>query len=167
MRHPKQFLSSGSFGTMGFGMPTAVGACYANPSSTVLVIDGDGSFKMNMGEVHTMGALGLPIKILLLNNERDGMVHALEDVTCESRHSATVRQGDVNFADLAKCCNFCYSRRVTDRSELDDALKEFFAAKGPSMLEVKTDANEAIYPVVPSGTSYQGMKLGPYIKEVK
>ncbi len=62
MNQPKRFLTSGSFGTMGFGMPAAVGACHGNPSAQVIVIDGDGSFRMNMGEMHTIGTLDLPLR---------------------------------------------------------------------------------------------------------
>jgi len=167
MKQPKSFLSSGSFGTMGFGMPNAVGACIANPDSTVIVIDGDGSFRMNMGEIHTIGGLGLPIKILVLNNKSDGMVRNLEDTAYESRHSATERQSDIVLADLAKTCKFSFAERVSDKACLEDRIQEFLNTKGPSFLEVMTDIEEVLYPIVPVNASYSDMNMGPYIKKIK
>ncbi len=166
MSRPKSFLTSGSFGTMGFGMPTAVGAFYANPDATVIVVDGDGSFRMNMGEMHTIGSLGLPIKILLLNNQSDGMVRNLEDVICDKRHSATERNSNVDFAELAKHCHYEFAQRITSRDQLHDGITALMNHTGPGLLEVITDIEEVLYPVVRPGTSYKDMELGPYIKEI-
>lgn len=166
MKRPRTFLTSGSFGTMGFGMPVAVGACHANPGARVIVIDGDGSFRMNMGEMHTIGTLGVPVKILLLNNHSDGMVRNLEDVTREGRHSATERPRDVDFAAMARECHFRFAERVRDRDELDAALDRFLASDGPGLLEVITDIDEMLFPVVRPGGSYADMELGPYIREI-
>ncbi len=162
---PRHFITSGSFGTMGFGMPVAVGACHANPDARVIVIDGDGSFRMNMGEIHTIGTLGLPIKILLLNNHSDGMVRNLEDVAYGGRHSATERSRDVNFAEMAKHCHFGFAERVTERVDLEGQLNTWLEAEGPAILEVLTDIEEVLYPVVRPGTSYADMELGPFIKK--
>ena len=167
MKKPKQFLTSGSFGTMGFAMPNAVGAYHANQNATVLVVDGDGSFKMNMAELYTIGSRGLPIKILLLNNQRDGMVHNLEDVACEGRHSASERLYDVNFAEIAKQCNFTFAQRLRERSELTPTLCTFLSTQGSAFLEIMTDPEEVLYPVVRPGTSYKDMELGPYIKKIE
>lgn len=165
MRQPRRFLTSGSFGTMGFGMPAAVGACQARPDRQVLVIDGDGSFRMNMGELHTIGTLDLPIRILLLNNHSDGMVRNLEDAVYGGRHSASERAGDVDFAAMASLCHFRFARRVSSRAELAEGLDAWLAARGPAMLEVLTDQDEALYPVVRPGASYAQMELGPYIRQ--
>lgn len=167
MRHPRRFLTSGSFGTMGFGLPNAVGACIANPDATVLCIDGDGSLRMNMGELHTIGTLGLPVKVLLLNNMSDGMVYNLEDAQYEGRHSATQRNADVNFSEMARICRFPHTGRVGKREDLFDELTAFMAARGPAMLEVMTDRQEVLYPVVPAGKGYHDMVLGPYIREIQ
>lgn len=166
MDRPKSFLTSGSFGTMGFGMPTAIGAQYANPHSQIVVVDGDGSFRMNMGEMYTIGTRSLPIKILLLNNLSDGMVKNLEDVAYGGRHSATVRACDVNFAEMAKHCQFQFAKRVSCRAELPEVLGEFMRGRGPCFLEVLTDAEEVLYPVVRPGMSYSEMVLGPYMREI-
>jgi acetolactate synthase-1/2/3 large subunit len=166
MKKPKTFLTPGSFGTMGFGMPSAIGARCANPDATVVVVDGDGSFRMNMGELHTIGSLGLPIKILLLNNRSDGMVRNLEDVAYGKRHSATERKSDVNFAELAKQCHYKFAERIVSRDKLSVRFDAFIKNMGPCLLEVMTDIEEVLYPVVRAGTSYKDMILGPYIKEV-
>jgi acetolactate synthase-1/2/3 large subunit len=166
MRKPKSFLTPGSFGTMGFGMPSAVGAYYANPDSNVIVVDGDGSFRMNMGELYTIGSLGLPVKILLLNNKSDGMVRNLEDVAYGKRHSATERKVDVNFTEMAKHCHYKFAQRITSRDELSKGIRSFMKTRGPCFLEVMTDIEEIIYPIVRAGASYKDMDLGPYIKEI-
>jgi acetolactate synthase-1/2/3 large subunit len=150
---------------MGSGMPLAVGAVHANSDKQVIVVDGDGSFRMNMGELFTIGTKCLPIKILLLNNHADGMVYNLEDATYDGRHSASCRNENVNFAKMAELCNFSYSRRIEQREEIEPALKQWIESKGPSLLEVVTDRKEVLYPVVRPGASYADMDLGPYIKE--
>jgi acetolactate synthase-1/2/3 large subunit len=166
MTKPKSFLTSGSFGTMGFGMPCAIGAHFASPLASVVTVDGDGSFRMNMGEMHTIGSLGVPVKILLLNNRSDGMVRNLEDVAYGGRHSATERASEVNFAELARHCHFQFARRLSSRPELAEALKTFMGTTGPCLLEIITDIEEVLYPVVRAGCSYKDMDLGPYIKEI-
>jgi acetolactate synthase-1/2/3 large subunit len=150
---------------MGSGMPLAVGAVHANTDKQVIVVDGDGSFRMNMGELFTIGTNCLPIKILLLNNHADGMVYNLEDAAYEGRHSATCRKEDVNFAKMADLCGFSYSRRIEQKEEIEQALKEWMESTGPCLLEVITDRKEVLYPVVRPGASYADMDLGPFIQE--
>lgn len=165
MHRPRRFLTSGSFGTMGFAVPAAIGACHANPEARVIAVDGDGGFRMNMGEMHTVGTLGVPIKILLLNNHADGMVRNLEDVAYGGRHFTTERPRDVDFAAMARLCHFGFAERVVVRGELPARLDALLAAQGPALLEVVTDIEEVLYPVVRPGTSYADMELGPYIRE--
>jgi acetolactate synthase-1/2/3 large subunit len=167
MRRPKSFLTSGSMATMGFGTPAAIGAQLANPQSLVLAVDGDGSFRMNMGELHTIGTLKVPVKVLLFNNHSDGMVRNLEDAVFGGRHSATERDSDVDFAQMARICNFTYAERVSARSRLKEHLEQFLNNDGPALLEVITDKEEVLYPIVRPGKSYSDMELGPYIKQVK
>ena len=162
-RRPKSFLTSGSFGTMGSGMPIAIGAHIANPNAAVFVVDGDGSFRMNLGELHTIGTNQLAVKILLLNNRCDGMVYNLENSSYGGRHSATKRSGDVDFSQMARLCGFNTTRRVVDREDLNNALEEFVKSTGPALLEVITDNEEVLYPIVKPGASYAEMELGPYI----
>ncbi len=165
-KKPRTFLTCGAFGTMGSGMPLAVGAVSAMPSSPVIVVDGDGSFRMNMGELFTIGTQHLPIKILLMNNHADGMVYNLEDVSYGSRHSATCRNEDVRFDQIAKLCGFGFSTRVIRTGEIEEAIDAWLSWDGPAFLEVITDRNEVLYPVVRPGSSYKELELGPNIKRI-
>jgi acetolactate synthase-1/2/3 large subunit len=159
-------MTSGSFGTMGFCLPSAIGTHYANPRSKVLAIDGDGSLRMNLGELHTIASLDIPIKILMLNNNSDGMVQNLQDVAYQGIRIGTQRPKDVNFAEIAQSFGFTYAQRVSDSSEIQKSIEEFMNTDGPCFLEVRTDREEVLYPKVPAGASYKDMILGPYIKQV-
>ena len=131
---PKSFFTSSGFGTMGFALPCAIGVYHANPTATVVAIDGDSSIKMNMGEIYTIGSNGLPIKILLLNNLGDGMVRNIQDADYQGMYTATERNFDVNFAKIAKECNFSFSKKIVEKDLLEDNIKDFLDAKGPSFL---------------------------------
>ncbi|WP_407356339.1 thiamine pyrophosphate-binding protein [Methanolobus sp. WCC5] len=166
MQRAKSFMTSGSFGTMGFSMPTAIGVQYANPDARVIAIDGDGSLRMNLGELHTIASLNLPVRILLLNNRSDGMVQNLQDVAYQGFRTGTERMKDVCFADIAASFGFGYATRIKDRSKLKDAMEAFLDAEGPCFLEICTDHEEVLYPKVPAGGAYKDMILGPYIRQV-
>jgi acetolactate synthase-1/2/3 large subunit len=164
---PKSFFTASGFGTMGFALPCAIGVHYANPEATVIAIDGDSSIKMNMGEIHTIGSLGPPIKVLLLNNYGDGMVSNIQDADYQGLHTATERSYEANFAQIAKECGFLFCRKIRHRQDLKPSLREFLAATGPSFLEIVTDRNEVVYPRIPMGKGYKDMILGPFIKETQ
>ena len=166
MQKAKSFMTSGSFGTMGFSMPTSIGVHYANPDSRVIAIDGDGSLRMNLGELHTIASLDLPIKILMLNNRSDGMVQNLQDAAYDGMRTGTQRPKDVHFAEIARSFGFSYAERINDRSDLKNGMEAFLTAEGPCFLEVCTDREEILYPKVPAGGAYKDMILGPYIKQV-
>lgn len=162
---PKSFLTSGAFGTMGFSLPCAIGAHYARPDAMVIAIDGDSSIKMNMGEIHTIGSLGIPIKVLLVNNHADGMVRAIQCASYEKQYTASERSFDANFANIAAECGFKWCRKIADRSELESSLDQFLQADGPCFLEIVTDREESVFPLIPQGMGYHDMILGPYIME--
>jgi len=164
---PRSFMTAGAFGSMGFSLPAAIGVHFANPKSRVIAIDGDSSIKMNMGEIHTIGSLGIPIKVLLLNNHADGMVKIIQAVYYDRKFTATERNFDANFANIAKECGFAWYRKINKREELEPSMKELLAEEGPCFLEVVTDWEEGVYPVIPQGKDYKDMVLGPYIQEVK
>lgn len=166
MQKAKSFMSSGSFGTMGFSMPTSIGVQYANSDARVIAIDGDGSLRMNLGELHTIASLNLPIKVLMLNNRSDGMVQNLQDAAYDGVRTGTQRPKDVRFAEIAGSFGFEYATRISDRDDLKDAMEAFLKADGPCFLEVCTDREEILYPKVPAGGAYKDMILGPYIKEI-
>jgi len=163
MKNPKSFLTSGSFGTMGFCLPSAIGAYYANPFSKIIAIDGDGSMRMNMGELCTIIHYGIPIKIAMINNLSDGMVLNLQKASYNNETIGTKRPKDINYASIAKEMGFNYSKRLQKKEKLKETIKEFMESKGPSFLEIITDKNETLYPKVPAGKSYKEMELGPYI----
>ncbi len=162
---PHSFLTSGAFGTMGFSLPSSIGAHYANPDAVVIAIDGDSSIKMNMGEIHTIGSLGLPIKVLLLNNHGDGMIRGIQTALYEKQYTGSERGYDASFANIAKECGFAWTKKIRRHDELEPSLNEFLAAEGPCFLEVVIDRDEAVYPLIPIGKGYKDMILGPYIKE--
>ena len=162
---PRSFLTSGAFGTMGFSLPASIGAHFATPEAQIIAIDGDSSIKMNMGELHTIGSLGIPIKVLLVNNHADGMVRTIQEVLYDGRFTASEREFDANFANIARECGFGWCRKIDDRANLEDALNDFLAADGPAFLEIVTDREEAVYPLIPQGKGYNDMILGPYIKK--
>ncbi|HYA86163.1 MAG TPA: thiamine pyrophosphate-dependent enzyme, partial [Nitrospirota bacterium] len=115
---------------------------------------------------HTIGSLRLPIKVIMLNNHADGMVRSIQAVFYNRQFTGSERDFDANFSNIAKECGFTWCRKIRSRKELEPALKEFFAAQGPCFLEVVTDREEAVYPVIPQGKGYKDMVLGPFIKEV-
>jgi len=161
---PKTFLTSGGYGTMGFALPTAIGAHYANPEATIIAIDGDGSLLMNLGELFSVGKYQLPVKVLLLNNHGDCMVRNIQDILYGGAHVGTKKITSISFANVAREMGFSFHRRVEDRTELKKGLEDFVSADGPSFLEVVTDVDEVLYPRIPAGLGYKDMILGPHMK---
>ena len=162
---PKSFITSGGYGTMGFSLPTAIGAQLANPNATVISIDGDGSMLMNLGELFTIGKYELPVKVLLLNNHGDCMVRNIQDLAYGGSYVGTKKITSVSFANVAREMGFRFARRVEDRQDLEASLKAFIEADGPSFLEVVTDVDEMLYPRIPAGLGYKDMILGPHMEK--
>jgi acetolactate synthase-1/2/3 large subunit len=163
-RSPRTFLTSGSMGTMGFGLPAAIGAQLANPGKLVIDVDGDGSIRMNLGELETLTTYDIPVKVLLLNNYGDGMVRQWQDLFYANRYSGsdkTLHKKD--FVRAAEADGFGFVRRVTTRDELRGALEEFVKYDGPAFLEVITDQNAHVYPMIGPGMGYKDMITGKYI----
>ena len=165
MQKHRSFMTSGSYGTMGFALPTAIGAHYENPKSKIIAIDGDGGLKMNLGELNTISDLDLPIKIILLNNMSDGMVLNLQDVAYDGIRTGSERSKDIDFSIIAKDFGFSYAKRISDRNQLKKELEELLKSNGPGFLEICIDKEEVLYPKVPLGSGYKDMILGPYIKK--
>lgn len=162
---PRSFLTSGSMGTMGFGLPAAIGAQAACPDALVIDVDGDGSIRMNIGEMETCTTYDLPVKILLLNNKGDGMVVQWQSLYFDNRFSGTDKTlHSKDFVKAAEADGFKFARRVTSRDELQQTLKDFVAFDGPAFLEVLVDKNAFVFPMVGPGMAYKDMMTGPYIK---
>lgn len=165
IKKPRSFITSGGFGTMGFSLPAAIGVYAADPTAIVLAIDGDSSMRMNMGELYTIGTRKLPIKVLVMNNQSAGMVRNIQTARYDGRIVATeVPDNDVSYSKIARECGFSWSKTVDQRAELETSLCELLESEGPAFLEVMTDKEEVVYPVVAPGNGYVDMETGPYIK---
>ncbi len=157
-RRPRQIITSGGLGTMGFGCPAAIGAQFGNPGATVIDIDGDGSFSMTMVEVITAVHYQMPVKFVVLDNGFLGMVRQWQEMFYGRRYSAV----DHPCPDFAAVAEGFGARgiAVSDRSELSDALRETLKHDGPVVLHVQIEPEENVYPMVPAGKSLHEMKLG-------
>lgn len=166
IKHPRTFITSGSMGTMGFGLPAAIGAQLAKPNKIVIDIDGDGSLRMNFGEMETCTNYNIPVKILLLNNHGDGMVVQWQTLYFEGRFSGSDKSlHKKDFVKSAEADGFKFSKRVTHREELHKTLEEFVKFdKGPAFLEVVVDKKALVFPMVGPGMGYKDMVTGPFIK---
>jgi len=159
---PRRWISSGGLGSMGFGLPSAMGAQAAHPLKTVIDIDGDGSFLMNVQELACCFTEKLPVKVLLLNNQHLGMVVQWEDRFFEGNRGHTYlgagfgEEPYPDFVALAKGFR-CGSRRVSRRDELDAALEEMLDSKGPYVLDVMVPYQEHVLPMIPSGQTVREM----------
>ncbi|CAI1637494.1 hypothetical protein SEUBUCD646_0M02440 [Saccharomyces eubayanus] len=146
---PRTFITSGGLGTMGYGLPAAIGAQVAKPDSLVIDIDGDASFNMTLTELSSAVQAGTPVKILVLNNEEQGMVTQWQSLFYENRYSHT-HQLNPDFIKLADAMGL-KGLRVKKQEELDAKLKEFVSTKGPVLLEVEVDKKVPVLPMVPAG----------------
>ncbi len=163
-RGPRQWLTSGSMGTMGFGLPAAIGAQLARPDRLVIDVDGDASIRMNLGELETVTTYDLPIKVLVLNNFGDGMVMQWQRLFFKGRLSASdksLRKKD--FVKSAEADGFGYARRLSDKADVPKVIEEFLAFNGPAFLEVIIDPEAGVYPMVGPGLSYREMVTGDFI----
>ncbi|MFM0376356.1 biosynthetic-type acetolactate synthase large subunit [Paraburkholderia strydomiana] len=161
---PRSFLTSGSMGTMGFGLPAAIGAQLARPDALVIDIDGDGSIRMNAGELETASTYGVPVKVLLLNNRGDGMIRQWQRLFYEGRTFVSDKAlHRKDFVMAARADGFEFACRVETPSELEEKLKAFVAFEGPAFLEVMIDQNADVFPMVGPGQSYSNMITGPFI----
>ena len=163
-KEPRLWLTSGSMGTMGFGVPAAVGAQFACPDRTVINIDGDGSIRMNLGELETVTTYDLPIKILLINNLGDGMVRQWQKLYFGQRFAGSDKSlHKKNFIKAAEADGFEFAKRITQKDEITSALEAFIAFKGPALLEVMIDEDAGVYPMVGPGSSYAEMNTGEHM----
>ena len=166
VKHPRSWLTSGSMGTMGFGLPAAIGAQFANPEKIVINIDGDGSIRMNLGEMETVTTYGVPVKILVMNNNGDGMVRQWQRLFFAERFCGSDKSlHKKDFIKAAEADGFEFAVRVSDASELPRVLREFVEYKGPAFLEVVIDQNACVYPMIGPGAGYKEMVTGSFIAE--
>ncbi|QNB46634.1 biosynthetic-type acetolactate synthase large subunit [Thermanaerosceptrum fracticalcis] len=150
VKKPRTFISSGGLGTMGYGIPAAVGAQVACPGHTVLVITGDGSFQMGMPELGTALEQDLPLKVLIINNQTLGMVKQLQDHYCGGRYAAVHFKKNPDFHYLAKAYG-ALALKITRREEIRGKVSEFLQHPGLAVLEVIVTAKDNVYPMVLAG----------------
>jgi acetolactate synthase-1/2/3 large subunit len=164
-RDPRLWLTSGSMGTMGFGLPAAIGAQFADPGRLVIDIDGDASIRMNLGELETVTTYGLPIKVVVLNNYGDGMVRQWQKLYYKGRFSATDKSlHRKDFVKAAQADGFEYAVRLDRKADAERVIREFIAFDGPAFLEVIIDPDAMVFPMVGPGMSYDRMLTGDFIK---
>jgi acetolactate synthase-1/2/3 large subunit len=153
---PRHWITSGGLGSMGFGLPAAMGAQVAHPGRTIIDIDGDGSFQMNIQELACCFTEKLPVKVLVLNNQHLGMVAQWEDRFFEGNRAHTylgAGPGDEPYPDFVTLARGfrCGSRRVRAKEDLDGALEEMLDSTGPYVLDVLVPYQEHVLPMIPSG----------------
>ncbi|MBF4168428.1 acetolactate synthase 2 catalytic subunit [Enterobacter hormaechei] len=153
---PENFITSSGLGTMGFGLPAAVGAQVARPNDTVICISGDGSFMMNVQELGTVKRKQLPLKIVLLDNQRLGMVRQWQQLFFQERYSETTLTDNPDFLTLASAFGIP-GQRITRKDQVEAALDTMLSSEGPYLLHVSIDELENVWPLVPPGASNSQM----------
>ena len=163
-RHPRLWLTSGSMGTMGFGLPAAIGAQFARPDRIVIDVDGDASIRMNLGELETVTTYDLPVKVVVLNNFGDGMVKQWQKLFFKGRLSASDKSlHKKDFIKAAQADGFKWAERLEQKADVPRVIAEFIAFKGPAFLEVVIDRDAGVYPMVGPGQAYDEMITGDHI----
>jgi len=152
LNRPRQWLTSGGLGTMGFGLPAAVGAALAEPNRKVLCFTGDGSIMMNIQEMATAAEHNLDVKIILLNNQALGLVHQQQTLFYQQNVFAATYSGQTNFLKIAEG----FGLATCDLNGAEDpqaALQEAISRPGPCLIHVRIDASEKVFPMVPPGAA--------------
>ncbi|MBO6949827.1 MAG: acetolactate synthase 3 large subunit [Rhodospirillales bacterium] len=163
---PNRWMTSGGLGTMGYGLPAAMGVQIAHPDSLVVDISGEASFLMNMQELSTIAQYRLPVKCLILNNFYMGMVRQWQELLHGSRYSESYMESLPDFVKLADTFGMT-GLRTTKPGEVDDILKEMIEIDGPVIADVQIDPTENCFPMIPSGAAHNEMLLGPDDKAAK
>lgn len=158
-RKPRQFLTSGGLGTMGYGLPAALGAKLGQPDKQVVLFTGDGSIMMNCQEMSTAADNNIDVKVVLLHNRVLGMVTQWQRMFYGKRYSQTLLGGKTDFVKLAEAMGM-QACRIEKPEELEPMLKEALAAEGPMLIDVMLPGNEDVLPMVAPGACLSDMVLG-------
>jgi acetolactate synthase-1/2/3 large subunit len=157
---PNRWMTSGGLGTMGYGLPAAIGAQIAHPESLVIDVAGEASILMNIQEMSTAAQYRLPVKIFILNNQYMGMVRQWQELLHGGRYSESYMESLPDFVKLADAFG-ATGLRVADPAKLDETIKQMIAIKGPVIVDVLIDKKENCLPMIPSGAAHYDMLLGP------
>jgi len=153
---PRNFLTSGGMGTMGFGIPAAIGAQVSRPTDCIIAVSGDGSFMMNVQELSTIKRFQLPVKIVLIDNAKLGMVRQWQDLFFNGRLSETDLSDNPDFVMLATAFDI-KAKQITQKDQVSAAIDEMLDHDGPYLLQVKIDAKDNVWPLVPPNTANDKM----------
>ena len=159
-QEPNRWMTSGGLGTMGYGLPAAVGVQMAHPGALVIDIAGEASVQMTMQEMSTAVQYNLPIKIFILNNEYMGMVRQWQEILHGGRYSHSYSEALPDFVKMAEAFG-CVGLRAEKPSELDGKIQEMLAVNKPVLFDVRVDPAENCYPMIPSGAAHNEMLLSP------
>ena len=157
---PNRLMTSGGLGTMGYGLPAAVGVQVAHPNKLVIDIAGEASVLMTMQEMSTAVQYGLPIKIFILNNEYMGMVRQWQELLHDKNYSESYTAALPDFVKLAEAYG-CVGFRAETPEELDDKIIDMINTDQPVIFDCKVDKAENCFPMIPSGKPHNQMLLGP------
>ena len=165
-KHPRAWCTSGGLGTMGYGLPTAMGVQAAHPDKLVVNIDGDGSFVMNSQELATVYESRLPVKTVIINNGYHGMVRQWQEIIYKERYCSIDLSASPDFVKLAEAYG-CVGIRATKPSEVVPALEKAFSTPGPVVVDMMVDREENVFPMVPAGGANKDMILERPNKDAK
>jgi acetolactate synthase-1/2/3 large subunit len=160
---PKKWLTSGGLGTMGYGVPAAVGAQIANPDALVICVSGDASFMMNMQELATIKQYNLPVKIFILNNRYMGMVRQWQELIYDKRESQSYMESLPDFIKLAESFGI-KGMECSNPKELDEKIMEMLSHKGPVLFNCVVEKSENVFPMIPAGSAHNEILLGSQAK---
>jgi acetolactate synthase-1/2/3 large subunit len=155
---PNRWLTSGGLGTMGYGLPAAIGAQLGNPGKLVIDIAGEASIQMNIQELGTASQFRLPVKVFILNNEYMGMVRQWQELTYESRYSNSYSDSLPDFVRLSEAYGW-KGIRIEDEADLDEGIREMMAHEGPVMVDCQVSKEANCFPMIPSGAAHTEMLL--------
>ena len=157
---PNRWMTSGGLGTMGYGLPAAIGAQIANPGKLVVDIDGEASFLMTMQEISTICQYKLPVKIFIVNNRWMGMVRQWQELIHGGRYSESYTESLPDFVKLAESFGI-EGLKAEKSSEVDKVIKEMIKIKKPVLVDMVVDQKENCFPMIPSGAAHNEILLGP------
>ncbi len=157
---PNRWMTSGGLGTMGYGMPAAIGAQVAHPDALVIDIAGESSFMMNIQELSTAAQYNLPVKVFVINNQWMGMIRQWQELLHGGRYSESYSSALPDFVKLAESFHWT-GMRATKPDELDDVIDRMIATDGPVIADIAVDQAENCFPMIPSGAAHNEMLMGP------
>jgi acetolactate synthase-1/2/3 large subunit len=153
---PRRWIQSGGLGTMGFGLPAAMGAQVAQPDMRTIVLSGDASIQMNMQELSTLATYAIPVKVVIMNNGYLGMVRQWQELFWDRRYSHVEMSQWPDFVKLAEATG-CHGVRLEDKTTLVDDLRAALAVDGPVVVDARVTKEESVYPMIAPGQAARDM----------